>query len=253
MSRVHTLIATAVATLLLTAAVAVPAQAGSTRVSISDFQWSKNPQVDLGESVTWDWIGPDTQHSISGVTQNALQWDSDPGGVLPHPLGDTFTVAFDQPGVYTFQCKLHNSVRGTVTVSDIPGDPNSDPGPQPSLNFDLIPPNLTGPYLTHTRLGPRGRGAGLRFGIDERGTVTADYYRLIRVGKGRRARWISRFAGFDEWSTHVGNNDLRFARRAQTFQAGPGRYYSNVYATDEASNSTPTFRMKFVIVAPRRR
>lgn len=253
MIRVRTLLTAAITALAFAAVFAVPAQAGNTRISISNFQWSKNAQIDLDESVTWDWLGPDTQHSVSGVPPNASQWDSDPGGVIGHPLGDTFSVSFDQPGVYTFQCKLHNSVRGTVTVSGNPGDPVSDPGPQPSLNFDLIPPNLTGPYLTRTRLGPNGKGTGMKFGINEVSTISADYYRLIRIGKGRRTRWISRFVGFDEWSNHVGLNTINFARRSKSFPAGPGRYYSNVYATDESSNSTPTFRMKFIMVGPRNR
>lgn len=253
MKRFHAMVAAGIAALLLAAALAGPAQAANTRISISDFKWSKDAQIDLGESVTWDWIGPDTQHSVSGLPTNATQWDSDPGGVRPHPLGDTFKVTFDQPGVYTFQCKLHNSVRGTVTVSSDPGDPGSDPGPQPELNFDLVPPNLTGPYLTRSRLGPNGKGTGMQFGINEKGTVSADYYRLIRRGKGRRARWVSKFMGFDEWTTHVGLNTINFARRSESFPAGPGRYFSNVYATDESFNSGPTFRMKFIIVGPRRR
>jgi hypothetical protein len=59
---------------LLAPVIAVaPAQADSTRVSISNFEWSKDPEIDLGESVTWDWIGPDTFHSVTGQAPNATQ------------------------------------------------------------------------------------------------------------------------------------------------------------------------------------
>jgi len=224
-----------------------PAQAGSTRISISDFQWSKNAGIDLGESVTWDWIGPDTLHSVTGEAPNATQWDSDPGTLEPHPLGDTFTIDFDQPGQYSFRCKLHASVRGTVTVSSNPGDPSSDPGPRPALNFDLVPPNFTGLFLNNTSMGFRGRGTGLNFGINEKATITVDYYQLVKRGKGKNTRWKRKFAGFVESEAHVGNNTVNFARRTDKFKAKPSRYVGFTYATDKAFNSTPINKLKFKI------
>lgn len=233
--------------LVVSAAAVVPAQAANTRVSITDFRWSKNPDIDLGESVTWDWIGPDTQHSVSGQPDNATQWDSDPGPVNSHPLGDTFTVTFDQPGVYLFVCKLHSTVRGTVTVSGNPGDPNSDPGPQAALNLDFLPPNFVSAYLARTSIGPRGKGTAMNFQINERGTVTSDYYRLVKRGKGERTTWKRKFAGYDVWENHIGNNTVNFARRGEGFEARPGRYVGLTYATDEAFNSTPVTKLKFQI------
>lgn len=43
------------------------ADAANTRVGISGFAWSKQPSIDLGESITWDWLGPDTAHSVTGT------------------------------------------------------------------------------------------------------------------------------------------------------------------------------------------
>lgn len=255
MSRVIRLAIAAVLAVALAVVMSGPAQADNTRVSISNFQWSKNAEIDLGESVIWDWLGPDTLHSVSGQAPNATQWDSDPGAVEAHPLGDTFSVTFGQPGVYTFQCKLHASVRGTVTVSSNPGNPDSNPGPQPPVNLDIVPPNLTSPLLTKTRFGWGGKdkGTGLRFGINERSTVSADYFRLIRKGRDSRTRWVRKFVGFDEWRAHVGFNFLRFGRKADNFRAAPGGYVARVFAEDESFNSTPTFELKFDIVAPRRK
>jgi plastocyanin len=241
------ILAAATAAVALSVALAVPAHADNTRISISDFQWSKNAEIDLGESVTWDWIGPDTLHSVTGQPPNATQWDSDPGNVNPHPLGDTFTVSFDQPGVYSFRCKLHASVRGTVTVSGNPGNPNSDPGPQPPLNFDLVPPNFTGIYLNQTSLGPRGKGTGMNFGINEKSTITVDYYKLIKKRNGKKTRWKRKFAGYGEWQAHVGNNTINFAKRTSNFAARPGRYVGITFATDESINSTPETKLKFRI------
>jgi plastocyanin len=246
-------LAAAIVVLLLSLAVVAPAQAGSTRVSISDFQWSKSPEIDLGESVTWDWIGPDTQHSVTGRAPNANQWDSDPGPVNPHPLGDTFKVTFDLPGVYSFFCKLHASVQGTVAVSSNPGDPFSDPGPQAPLNLDLLPPNLQSVYLTRSRFADHGKGTGLALQSNERGTASADYYRLVTRGRGTNRRTIRQFAGFSTWDMHIGNNLVNFARKGTAFKAVPGRYVALVFATDQSANSTPEYRLRFEIVRPKRR
>ncbi len=242
--RTLALLAAAFAAIALSVALAAPAQADNTRISISDFQWSKNAEIDLGESVTWDWIGPDTLHSVTGQRPNATQWDSDPGQVEPHPLGDTFEVTFDQPGVYSFVCKLHASVRGTVTVSGNPGNPNSDPGPQPPLNFDLTPPNFTGIFLKSTTMGYKGKGTGMSFEINEKSTITVDYYRLIKKRKGK---WKRKFEGFAEWEAHIGNNTVNFGRRNERFAARPGRYVGLTFATDESANSTPITKVKFKI------
>ena len=61
MTKAAAVLAALCAAVLVSLGASAPAQAANTRGSISDFQWSvKNPQIDLGESVTWDWIGPDT-------------------------------------------------------------------------------------------------------------------------------------------------------------------------------------------------
>ena len=124
---------------------AATAGAANRRVSIGHYQWSM-PQLhlDLGEHVTWYWVGPDTMHSVTGVSSNDSGIDSDRGINTPnHPLGDTFQVTFDHPGTYRFQCKLHPGVRGTIDVSSTPGDPNTEIDPVPKINFDLTPPHLS--------------------------------------------------------------------------------------------------------------
>jgi plastocyanin len=231
------------------------AQANNTRVSISDFQWSnETPHIDLGESVTWDWIGPDTQHSVTGQPPNATQWDSDPGSVNPHPLGDSFTVRFNEPGVYVFQCRLHSSVRGTVTVSDVPGDPNSDPGPQAPLNLDFEAPTVDGFFFTKNGqdpapgiIGPKGKGIGFRFSVSEQVAASADYYRLVRRGKGKRARTVRMFQGYSEWNAHIGFNNVRFAARTPNFQARPGKYLAFFRAEDKNHNASPDIKLRFEI------
>ena len=160
----------AVAVLLATAA---PADGANRRVAISNYQWSdESIELDLGEHVTWYWVGPDTMHSVTGESPNALGIDSDPGIDLPqHRIGDSFQLAFETPGTYELVCKLHSTVRGTVTVSDTPGDPAAEPDPVPASQVDLKAPRIRELSLADRSL--RGRGGQLQL-------------RARRAGEGRR-------------------------------------------------------------------
>lgn len=225
-----------------------PARAANTRVAISDFEWSKEPQIDLGESVIWDWIGPDTMHSVTGQEPNATQWDSDPDSSMPqHDLGDTYRLTFNHPGSYLFVCKMHSSVRGTVTVSNNPGDPDSDPGPQDPLKLDMESPLIERVRLDHLRLGWRGKGTALNFEIGEPGLASIDYYQRIKRGKGKKAKVVKRFRGYTESKVHVGNNRIRFAARSKTFKPKPGKYVAYFRVDDLSWNASREFTLHFEI------
>ena len=225
------------------AALLFPATAAAvnTRVSIADYAWSRpRVEVDLGEKVTWDWLGPDLAHSVTGISADSLQWDSDPGTDAPaHRAGDSYTIQFDVPGEYFFQCKLHAAVRGEVIVSGVPGNPGSDPGPQPPLNLDLKPPTLGSLSMPKRRTSGHG-GLGFSVQISERGSLDAEYYRFN--SKGRRI-----YSGFDRWKTFIGINRLRLGARGKHFRARPGRYLAVLRATDEAANESKPLRKRFTI------
>lgn len=231
-------------TLVCAAALALPAAAAAdnTRVEISNYEWSnKEVHVNLDEKVTWDWLGPDLEHSVTGVSPNDLQWDSDPGTDVPHHrAGDEYTLEFTQPGVYLFQCKLHAWVRGEVIVADAPGNPLSDPGPQPPLRIDLTPPTLGEVKLKKTEL--RGhKGVPMRASISEGGTLDAEYYRLD--SKGHRV-----YNGYREWGTYLGINHIRLAARWKHFKARPGRYLAVLRATDQSNNTSKPVTKAFTIL-----
>ena len=217
------------------------AAAVNTRLSIADYAWSKpRVEVNLGEKVTWDWLGPDLAHSITGISPNSSQWDSDAGTDAPaHRAGDSFTLQFTAPGEYFFQCKLHAAVRGEVIVSDVPGDPDSDPGPRPPLNLDLKPPTLGSATLA--KQGTKGHnGIAFSVQVSERGRLDAEYYRL--GPKGKRV-----YNGFKAWGTFIGINHLRLGARWKHFRARPGRYLAVLRATDEAANESKPLRKRFTI------
>lgn len=217
------------------------AAATNTRVEISNYRWS-SPEVHInrGEKVTWDWLGPDLAHSVTGVSANDQGWDSDPGTDAPdHRPGDSFTLQFDQPGVYLFQCKLHAFVRGQVIVSEEPGDPNSDPGPQPPLRIDVKPPTLGG--VTLSRGQTRGtNGISFRANVSERGTLDAEYYRFN--SKGGRV-----YNGYETWKTFIGINRRSLGARSKHFKAKPGRYEAVLRATDSSANVSRPVKKRFTI------
>jgi plastocyanin len=235
--------ASLVAGALAVGALALPAAAVATnaRVNIANYEWStKEVHVNLGEKVTWDWLGPDLAHSVTGMSANDLEWDSDPGTDAPdHRAGDEYTLQFDQPGVYYFQCKLHAFVRGEVVVSDVPGEPDSLLPPRPPLNVDLTPPTLGGIKLARKAAKGPG-GIGFSASIDAKGTLDAEYYRLNR--KSQR-----RYNGYKVWKTFIGINRLTMGARWKHFKAQPGNYVAVLRATDTSENVSKPVTKAFTI------
>jgi plastocyanin len=227
--------------------VAPSALGANRRVAISHYQWSRPQiQLDLGEHVTWYWVGPDTMHSVTGSSANDADLDSDPGKATPrHSIGDTFQLTFNTPGTYDFECKLHPTVRGTVHVSSVPGDPSTEVDPIPKSHVDLTAPYVDGLSLRSTSFGRLG--TALRFGIDERATVDAEYYRLVPRRHRRHSRPRRKFAGWQQWHAHVGLNDTRFANPGRHFRSVPGRYVATLLFTDASNNTARPRHLRFTI------
>lgn len=215
------------------------ADAANRRVAISDYKWSQQDlDIDLGEHVTWYWTGPDTMHSITGQPPNASQWDSDRGTLPRHNIGDRYQVSFDEPGTYQFQCKIHSLVRGTVTVSNTPGDPKAEPDPVPKSNVDLKAPKLRGVHLP-AKFGPRG--APLKYSLNEPARLDIEYYRYSRTGKRR-------FAGYATYKSFVGYNSARIGVKKRHFKPKRGsRYMIELRVTDDSNNTSKAKRRKFKI------
>ncbi len=231
----------ALALLLALALATAPALAANRRISLSHYKWSDpDVHVNLGEHVTWYWIGPDTMHSITGPGPGGQQVDSDPGTDTPrHDIGDSFQVSFDQPGTYEFHCKLHPFVKGTVTVSATPGDPSTEPDPVPKSNVDLKPPHVDEVRLAKTAFGKGG--TTLSYGIDEQAKLDAEIY--------RRGKKHLHFAGWRAWKGggHVGFNRVHFGEHTKHFPAAPGRYRVFLRATDAGNNESRARKVNFRI------
>jgi plastocyanin len=229
------------ALVLACAGLTSPARAADAKVAIGDYRWSHPVvHVDLGQRVTWYWVGPDTMHSVTGVSANDLGVDSDPNRSEPeHRLGDQFRLSFTQPGVYEFRCKLHPVVRGEVIVSATPGDPADDPAPIPRLNLDLTRPTLTDIFLATPR--PSMRGTQLHLALDDPSVIDAEIWHTD--ARGRRTT----YAGWQQWRAHIGFNELPFASRGRHFRPRSGHYVAYVTATDMYNNVSRTRTLRFTI------
>jgi plastocyanin len=227
---------------------AAPTASGSNRrVAISNYRWSlPEVQIDLGEHVTWYWTGPDTMHSVTGDSAASAGLDSDPDASVPrHQVGDSFELAFDTPGTYSFVCKLHPTVRGTVSVSSSPGDPSTEVDPVPPSRVDLTPPFVDGMQLRSREFGRHG--SAIHFGIDERAVVDAELYRLVSRRHRSHRGLQRRFAGWQQWHAHVGLNSFRFADRSRHFRPRPGRYRAVLRFTDASNNTARPRQLRFRI------
>ena len=216
------------------------AEAANRRIAISDYRWSSpDIQINLGEHVSWYWTGPDTMHSVTGDSANAAGLDSDPQTGQPnHDIGDSFKLDFNQPGVYRFRCKLHSTVKGTVTVTPDPGDPVSEPDAVPKTNVDLEPPRLRNVRLGKSKFGRRG--TNLKFSLGERAKLNADIYRYDSSGRRH-------FTGYATWRAHVGYNGVRIGSRRKHFRPRPGSYLAVIRATDDGQNESRPRRVRFDI------
>ncbi len=77
-------------------------------VSVVDFAFEPAEMtVSPGETITWTNEGGGVNHT---VTFN----DGPDSGTLA--MGQAFTVDFDEPGAYTYFCRFHGQMQGTVTV-----------------------------------------------------------------------------------------------------------------------------------------
>jgi plastocyanin len=78
-------------------------------ITISDFAFLPGEvTAPVGTSLTWTNVQPGVPHTTSSVDG---VWDS---GIMS--TGDAFTVAFNQPGDFAYECQVHPSMRGIVHI-----------------------------------------------------------------------------------------------------------------------------------------
>src|SRR5213080_27318 len=137
-------------------------------VKIQNFSFMPSSiTIGQGDSVTWTWAGPDTNHSVTSNPNQVDSWDSDPGRTpssLDHPPGSTFSHTFNTPGTFTYFCKVHSFMTGKVIVNG-PGGPDTTP---PALSKVSA---TGGRKCKKGQKNCKGRPTTLRFKLSEAATV----------------------------------------------------------------------------------
>ena len=110
---------------------------------------SGSAAINLGETITWKWVGPDTGHIIESAAGQTEQWDSDPGltdVTVNHAINSTFPHTFTHVGAFNYHCRIHpDKMFGTITVSD---------AGRPTAAFTMTPPSaITGQRVDFDGLG----------------------------------------------------------------------------------------------------
>jgi plastocyanin len=208
------------ATLLALGAAAAPAQAAD--VTISGFAFNPTPiTIAQGDTVTWHWAGPDTNHSVTADPMQADSWDSDPlkpPTAADHPPGDTFDHKFDTPGTFTYFCKVHSSMHGKVIVNA--------PGGNPPPPGDTTAPAITGLSARGGRTCPKRkkhcapRPTVLHFSLSEDAQVKLEVAKHPAANLTRAGR--------------AGANTIKLSTR----KLPPGKYKVKLTATDGAGNAS---------------
>lgn len=90
----------------------------STPVAITDFAYTPaRIEIAAGTKVTWTNNDKFLHTVTSGATDGP---ENVPDGMFDEDLaeaGSTASVTFDKPGTYTYYCKQHNAMDGTITVT----------------------------------------------------------------------------------------------------------------------------------------
>jgi hypothetical protein len=156
-------------------------------------------QIYQSDSVVFTWKGPDANHSATGE-------DFDTGS--NHAVGDTYAVTFSKLGTFTYHCKVHPTMKGTVTVQPLPGAPTP-----------------TAPKLTNASVKPRvfGRRTTVRFKLDGPASVRA----ILK--RGSKTLKEVDFLGHPETNT----KRLDFGKRLR-----PGKATLKLIAVDESTGLT---------------
>jgi len=203
-------------TFAVLAAMTAPAHAATVQVSVGNNAFAPaEVTVTAGDTVTWTWVGPDTNHSTTTTAEGQTTWDSAPGNPFPNQqVGDKFSWNFQFAGEFSYFCKTHSFMTGKVTVVPKVNNPNPPPTDTVGPEFGTLVIQL--------------KQRRIRFSLDEPAKV-----------EGRMRGPIRKTL---KVSAKAGNNYLKLPKRLKK-----GRYGVNLRATDPAGNESLVARAKFTI------
>jgi plastocyanin len=199
------------------AAMAAPADAATVDVSVGGFAFTPAQlTITQGDTVTWTFAGPDTNHSTTTSPAQAENWDSDAGKSNPlHAVGDKFSWNFPTVGEFSYHCKVHASMTGRIVVQAA--------GQGTPVTLDTVAPRFGTPRVSVKR-------RRVTFKLDEAGAVEARFR-----GPTRKTVTID---------AKIGTNVVKLPKLRL------GRYAVTLRATDAAGNESTPAVAKFRVPRP---
>jgi plastocyanin len=199
---------------------AAPASAANQSVSISNFGFAPaSVTVGQGETVTWTFAGPDTNHTVTASPNQAESFDSDPGTAQPlHTPGSTCQHTFSTPGTYTYFCKVHDFMQAKVVVTGPGGAP---------------PPDTTAPVVSKAKV----KKTLLTYSLDESGDVVA----TLKLSKSAKGAKDGKTSKTFKQKGKKGSNKLRLSTKGMR----AGTYKLTLRATDAAGNRSRASVVRF--------
>jgi hypothetical protein len=170
----------------------------------------------VNDIVLFVWPGPDTNHS---ATADDGSFDTDSGkapGLVLHKINDSYGVSFPKEGVYSYHCKVHPDMTGTITVQSVA---TQTTGPPAVVKLSASPRRLCdrrSRHCTHP-------GTALSFSLSGPGDVRA---LITRRGHSKVVREV-------DFSAPPGPGRHRISFGA----LAPGRYRVTVVAVDAATGT----------------
>ena len=202
---------------------------GPIRASVGLYAYSPSEiRLVTGDVVNWVWDGPDTNHTVTADPGQAMKFDSDPGvpaGSVQHSEGDNYFTAFHRAGRFTYSCRVHPFMRGTIVVRD--------PFKPVFSRFAVRPRRFC--------TAPGCRQGRLRILISESAVLRGRVQRRTQNGFRNVRR--------------VGPLQLRFGRSSRRLPVAglaTGSYRVAAVAIDSAGNRSKQVRAGFTVVAGQR-
>lgn len=204
---------------------------GPTEVYVADNILSPGTAtIATGDTVVWKWYGPVANHSVTADPGQPESFDSDPGkqpAEIDHATGFVFTHTFTRLGRFTYRCRVHPAMRGTVLV------------------IAPVAPDVIGPRLTKVSLRPnricarhtsrcRRSRSYLRLTSSEPASIVG------RIDRRKRGRWrLARTLSF-----HAPKGRFRTRLRLNGLQPGPFRLRLVAYDNSDNSSALTTLRFR---------
>jgi|GEM_PF-2117823 len=218
---------TVVAATPVPAPVAPPVTGPVTRhVSIAGYLYlPASLTVNSGDTVEWDWTGSDVNHSVTSVGGLLESFESHLGAlvsaILAPPPGGAYSHTFRDVGTYSYLCRVHPDMTGSVQVVSS-GAPDTQP----------VTPPASAPVPTAPAQDVKPARTAKTYGVKVADFAYTPANLAIRTGDAVKWSWTAADVNHSVTATNG---------QAESFESHPGLKTSEVLKAPEGGSFTHVF------------